>query len=70
MFEYEDKICRKIKEAGCLDEKELQAVEISLRLTACHDMLLNEALGLDIDKSKQFNFGLNYAVHKNTKNNR
>lgn len=62
MFEYEDRICKKIKEAECLDAKELQAVEIALRLTACHDMILNEALGLN--KSDQFDFGLKHAINK------
>lgn len=68
MFEYENGICKKIKDADCLDAKELQAVEIALRLTACYDMLLNEALGLD-DPNK-FDFGLKYAVHKNAKSGR
>lgn len=63
MFEYEDSICKKIFEAECLEPKELQAVEIALKLTASHDMLLNEALGLS-DKGNQFDFGLKYALYK------
>lgn len=69
MFEYEDEICKKIKEAGCLDAKELQAVEIALRLTACHDMILNEALGLD-NRPEGFDFSLKHAIHKNEKSSR
>lgn len=46
MFEYEENICKKIYETKCLEPKELQAVEIALKLTASYDMILNEALDL------------------------
>lgn len=69
MFEYEDGICKKIKNSGCLDAKELQAVEIALRLTACHDMILNEALGLE-NKQGGFDFDLKHAIHKDAKSSR
>ena len=72
VFEYSEEICNKIKNANCLDAKDLQMVEIALKLYECHSEILNECLGLDITtKEENDYFKLKHSVHRNNlKNNK
>lgn len=66
MFEWSKGICKKIKDSGCLEPRELQMIEIALRMNELHEKILNENLGIDSDNM----FELEYAIHKNATKNR
>ena len=63
MFEFSKELCNKIKTSDCLEPKELQIVEMALRMWESYEEILNENLGLD--RKKDF-FQLEYAIHKNS----
>jgi hypothetical protein len=63
LFEFDDNICKKIDESGCLDEKELRIVELALKIFTAHDIALNQCLGLeDGSKDAKFDFGFKYSI--------
>lgn len=66
MFEWSKEICKKIKDSGCLEPRELQMVEIALRMNELQEKILNENLGIDSDNM----FELEHAIHKNALRNR
>jgi hypothetical protein len=66
MFEWSKGICKKIKESGCLEPRELQMVEIALRMNELNDMIYIENLGISSDNM----FELEHAIHKNAYINR
>ena len=66
MFEWSKKLSDKIAESGCLDPKEMQSVELSLRLLEIHDQVMNEAIGVE-DKEYDNLFDLKYQILKNAK---
>ena len=65
MFEWSKNLSDKIAESGCLDAKEMQSVEIALRLLDIHDHVMNEAIGADDGYGEIFD--LKYQILKNAK---
>ena len=65
MFEWSKKLSDKIAESGCLDTKEMQSVEIALRLLDIHDHVRIEAIGADDGYGERFD--LKYQILKNAK---
>ena len=59
------KLSDKIAESGCLDTKEMQSVEIALRLLDIHDHVMIEAIGADDGYGEIFD--LKYQILKNAK---
>ena len=66
MFEWSKNLSDKIAESGCLDPKEMQSVELALRLLEIHDHVMNEAIGVE-DKEYDNLFDLKYQILKNAK---
>ena len=65
MFEWSKNLSDKIAKSGCLDVKEMQSVELALRLLEIHDHVMNEAIGADDGYGEMFD--LKYQVHKNAR---
>ena len=65
MCEWSKKLSDKIAESGCLDTKEMQSVEIALRLLDIHDHVMIEAIGADDGYGEIFD--LKYQILKNAK---
>lgn len=67
MFDWSKGICNKIKESNCLEDTELQMVEVALRTYECHQEILNENLGIDVIMRDEKNlFELEHATHRNS----
>lgn len=68
MFEYSEEICEKISNSGCITNKELQYVEMALKMFESYEEILNQNLGLDIIEQKELevDFKLKYAIGRNT----
>lgn len=47
MYEWSKLLMEKIKNAKCLNERDLRAVEVALRLYDIQEMILDEAIGLE-----------------------
>ena len=47
MFEWSKEICKKIKDADCLKFRELQKVEVALRLYELQEFILDEFTGVE-----------------------
>ena len=66
MFDWLKELCKKISDANCLDTKEMQMVEMALRLWEPYETILDENIGIDlITKEKADFFQLEYAIHRN-----
>ena len=65
MFEWSKNLSDKIAGSGCLDPKEMQSVELALRLLEIHDHVMNEAIGADDGYGEIFD--LKYQILKNAK---
>ena len=65
MFEWSKKLSDKIAGSGCLDAKEMQSVELALRLLEIHDRVMNESIGADDGYGEIFD--LKYQILKNAK---
>ena len=59
MFAWSKNIMKKINDAGCLSDEELQAVEIDLRMSDVYDNICDEALGV----SETNNYELQHNVN-------
>ena len=65
MFEWSKNLSDKIAGSGCLDPKEMQSVELALRLLEIHDRVMNEAIGADDGYGEIFD--IKYQILKNAK---
>lgn len=64
MFEWSKEICDKIAQSGCISDKDLQCVEMALRMYDINNAMLNESIGLVNQDDFDF-FELRYQVNKN-----
>ena len=61
MFEWSKELCKKIADSNCLEPKEMQMVEIALRIYESYEIILNE--NLDLGDTNLFK--LEHSIHRN-----
>jgi len=68
MLDKSEDICKRIKESGCITDAELQFVEMGLKMIDCYNEMLNQNIGLDLQLNEPLgiDFGLKYAVSRNS----
>lgn len=68
-FSYSKGICNKLRNREELTPKEIQSIELALRLTDCYESLLGESLGLDVSagdvEGENGEFDLKHQLHRN-----
>lgn len=64
MFEWSKEVSDKIAESGCISDKDMQVVEMALRMYEIHEKILNESIGITDDNFWE----LKYQIYKNRKN--
>lgn len=67
MFHRSEDICKRIKESGCINDNELQYVEMGLKMIDCYNEMLNQNLGLDLHSNEKLDvdFRLQHAIQRN-----
>lgn len=66
MFEWSKEICENIAQSGCISNRDLQCVEIALRMYDINNAILNESIGITNRADFDF-FELRYQVNKNAR---
>lgn len=72
MFEGIEELCDKISDSSCVTSKELQRIEMALKMFDLYEEMIDQVLGLDMynDEPLGFDFKLKYALERNAIKNR
>lgn len=67
LFKQSEEICKKVSDSGCVSGKELQQIEMGLKLFDLYEEMLDQVLGLDLYHNEQLelDFQLKYALERN-----